>query len=250
LGGVLLLCDHASSRLPPEYGTLGLSSGDLTRHIAYDIGAEAVTRRLAARLGVPAILTRHSRLLIDCNRGLDDPTLIMRLSDGAVIPGNRALDGEERNKRIERYYRPYHRAIGEAIDRSIADSHAPILISMHSFTPVWKGHPRPWHASVLWDRDERVARPLIDALSREPGMTIGDNEPYTGRLKGDTMWQHGTRRGLAHAIIEIRQDLVLGADGQEEWAARLARVLKSLLDCPHKGPDLKVVRYFGSHAEE
>lgn len=247
--GILLLCDHASNRLPQEYGTLGLAPGELTRHIAYDIGAEEVARRLAASLGVPAIMTRHSRLLIDCNRGLDDPTLIMRLSDGAVIPGNRVLDASERETRVRLYYQPYHRAIDDAIDRCLAAGHVPMLISLHSFTPVWKGHPRPWHASVLWDRDDRAVRPLIAALSREEGLTIGDNEPYTGRLKGDTMWQHGTMRGLAHAIIEIRQDLVLGEDGQAEWASRLAGVLKGLLDCPTNSPDLKVIRHYGSHTD-
>jgi predicted N-formylglutamate amidohydrolase len=149
--GLVILCDHATNHIPPEYGTLGLDPAQLKRHIAYDIGAEAVVGRLAELLGAPAVLSRFSRLLIDPNRGDDDPTLIMRLSDGAVVPGNRHLDAAERQHRIERFWRPYHAAIADTIDRCIAAGTPPAIVSVHSFTESWKGTPRPWHVGVLWE---------------------------------------------------------------------------------------------------
>lgn len=229
--GLVLICDHAGNAFPPGYGTLGLPASELDRHIAYDIGAAAVTRRLAAALDCPAVLSRYSRLLIDLNRGDDDPTLIMRISDGAIVPGNRHLDAGEREARIARYYRPYHAAVDAVLDECLA-VHPPALLSLHSFTPVWRGEPRRWHAAVLWDIDGRMARPLLEALGAEPGFVIGDNEPYAGHLVGDTMWQHGTERGLPHGLIEIRQDLIADERGQAEWSDRLARIMRDLARHP------------------
>ncbi len=230
--GLLLLCDHASNALPDEYGTLGLPASELERHIAYDIGAADMTRHLAKALGVPAVLTRFSRLLIDPNRGEDDPTLIMRLSDGAIIPGNRHLDAAEREKRIARFYRPYHDAIRRTIFRCAAGGRMPALLGMHSFTDVWKGTPRPWHAGVLWEHDERLAMPLLAALRAEADLVVGENEPYPGQYEGDTLWQHGTMPGRAFAAIEVRQDLIRDADGQQAWGERLARILSRILGRP------------------
>lgn len=247
--GVILLCDHAANALPEAYGTLGLPPAELDRHIAYDIGAEGVTERLAAALGVPALMTRFSRLLIDCNRGEDDPTLIMRVSDGAIVPGNRTLPDEERAGRIARFYRPYHAAIAELIDRALAHNVVPVLLSVHSFTPAWRGVPRPWHAAVLWDKDPRLAQPLLSALGTDRTLVVGDNEPYHGALRGDCLWQHGTSRGLAHALIEIRQDLIASEEGQIAWAARLADVMRHVLADGGSDADLKTIRFFGSHAD-
>jgi predicted N-formylglutamate amidohydrolase len=227
--GLVLLCDHAGNALPGAYGTLGLPPEQLRRHIAYDIGAAQVTRALAAALGVPALLTRYSRLLIDPNRGADDPTLIMRLSDGAVIPGNRRLEEAERERRMRLYYAPYHRAIDAVIDRCAETGVAPRILSIHSFTESWKARARPWHVGVLWDRDARLARPLLERLWAEGDLIVGDNEPYSGQLEGDCLWQHATRRGLANALIEIRQDLIRDAAGQAAWAERLCRIVKSVL---------------------
>lgn len=227
--GLVLVCDHADNALPAEYGTLGLEKGQLRRHIAYDIGAAEITRQMSARLGVPAVLSRFSRLLIDPNRGEDDPTLIMRLSDGAVVPGNRVLNCEERERRLARFYRPYHRAIAGVLDRCLQSGVRPAILSLHSFTESWKGVSRPWHAGVLWDKDRRLAGPLLEALYAENNLIVGDNEPYTGRLHGDTMWQHGTRRGIAHAIIEVRQDLIRDLAGQTAWAERLERIMRGLM---------------------
>jgi len=243
--GLILLCDHASNHVPEEYGSLGLLPAEFERHIAYDIGAEALTRALAARFNVPAVLSHFSRLLIDPNRGLDDPTLIMRLSDGAVIPGNARIDGAERERRIARFYRPYDDAVNRTIEAGMASGRIPMVLSIHSFTPLWKGRPRPWQVGILWDADPRLARPLIEGLARDPAIVVGDNEPYHGALKGDTLYRHATKRGLAHALVEIRQDLIADADGVAQWADRLAGVLTDLRigDAPHQ------VEFFGSLAD-
>lgn len=228
-GGLLLVCDHARNFVPPHYKNLGLPDSELARHIAYDIGMEALTRRLAAVLGVPAILSTYSRLLIDPNRGEDDPTVLMRLSDGAIVPGNRYADNVEKERRLDLYHRPYHQAISASIDHMMASGQSPILISMHSFTPVWRGFVRPWHAGVLWDQDNRVTKSLIAALKEGGDLIVGDNEPYTGDVTGDTMNRHGTCRGISHALLEVRQDLVSDSAGIEHWAARLAPIFENLL---------------------
>jgi len=247
--GVVLLCDHAANGLPERYGTLGLPPADLLRHIAYDIGAAGVTERLAAALGAPALLTRVSRLLIDCNRGEDDPTLIMRLSDGSIVPGNRTLTDDERTHRLVRYYRPYHAAISAVLDEALAAGEVPVLLSIHSFTPVWRGEPRHWHAAVLWDKDPRLAVPLLGALRADPALVVGDNEPYHGALAGDGMWRHGTSRGLPHALIEIRQDLIATAEGQALWAGRLVAALEKVLAGPGADPDLRRTKFCGSRTD-
>lgn len=244
--GLVLVCDHAGNAFPPGYGTLGLPPDQLQRHIAYDIGAAAVTRAVAAALGAPAVLTRFSRLLIDPNRGADDPTLIMRLSDGAVVPGNRNVDDRERDKRIRLYYTPYHRAIEGVIDRCLDAGVPPALLSVHSFTESWKGAPRPWHVGILWDKDARLAEPLLAAFHAEGSLIVGDNEPYTGALEGDCMWRHGTMRGLAHAIVEIRQDLIRTAAGQDAWAGRIIAIIDKLRTRPDL--HLNAVRRYGAHA--
>ncbi len=247
--GVLLICDHAVNTLPEGYGGLGLPRSELKRHIAYDLGAYAVTRRVAQALGVPAISARFSRLLIDVNRGLDDPTLIMRLSDGAVVPGNRQIDAEERARRVATYYEPYHLAIDDLIEQCMAAGVPPILLSIHSFTEVWKGARRPWHAAILWDRDYRFSVPLLESLRAEKGLVVGENEPYDGKLAGDCMWQHGTRRGLAHTILEVRQDLIRDEAGQAEWAERITKAVAGILERSDLRDSLHAVQYFGSHTD-
>lgn len=242
-GHVILLCDHASNAIPEAYGTLGLLRAELDRHIGWDIGAGEVTRRLAEALDCPAVLSGFSRLLIDPNRGADDPTLVMKLSDGAVIPGNRDVDAEEVAARRAAFWQPYQDAIAGVIDAATASGEVPLIISIHSFTPVWRGRPRPWHAGILWDKDPRLAHALIGALRQEHGLVIGDNEPYVGRLKGDTMYRNGTQRGLPHALVEIRQDLIDTHHGAAEWAGRLASIIAQLL-AAH--PDLAAVEHFGS----
>jgi len=230
--GLILICDHASNAIPPAYGSLGLPPDELERHIGYDIGAAGVTRRLAATLGCPAVLSRFSRLLIDPNRGEDDPTLVMRLSDGAIVPGNRHADASEVERRLDLFHRPYHAAIEAEIGAMLAAGVVPAIFSMHSFTPVWRGVPRPWHAAVLWDSDPRFNLELIAALEAPGDLIVGDNEPYDGALRNDCLYRHATTRGLAGTLLEVRQDLIADAAGQEAWAARLAGVLPDILARP------------------
>jgi len=227
---LLFLCDHASNAVPPELDLLGLSQADFARHIAYDIGAAELTRVLADLSSAPALLARWSRLLVDLNRGQDDPTVVMKLSDGRVIPGNRDLDRKGVEDRIRRFHAPYHAAIAATIRDAVAQGILPILVSIHSFTPVWRGHPRPWHIGILWDRDGRLAQPLLERLGREPDIVVGDNEPYTGELENDTLYRHGTMNGLAHVLIEVRQDLIGDTEGVKRWAERLHAVLGDALN--------------------
>ncbi len=229
--GLLLICDHATNRVPAELDSgLGLPAEEMGRHIAYDIGARGVTLELARLLDAPAVLTRFSRLVIDPNRGEDDPTLLMRLYDGTIIPGNRDLPPRERERRLEAYHRPYHRAIEARLDAMAADGATPALVSIHSYTPQLRGRaPRPWQVGILWHHDGRIARPLIARLRAE-GLRVGDNEPYSGELEGDTMSRHGTGRGLPHVLIEIRQDLIGTPADQRLWAGRLAPILSQVIE--------------------
>jgi predicted N-formylglutamate amidohydrolase len=229
--GVLFLCDHAANTLPKAYGTLGLAKEQLCRHIAYDIGAAWITRHLAGVFGAPAILSRFSRLLIDPNRGTDDPTLVMRLSDGNIIPGNAQVDAAEIEYRRSHYWQPYRSAIATAIDAMLCQGPPPAVVSIHTFTPAWKARPRPWEVGILWDSDPRFAIPLIAALASE-GLCVGDNEPYDGALKGDTLDEEVTRRGLAGLLIEIRQDLASTKEEAGAFAGRLARHLRPVLARP------------------
>ncbi|MCW6508681.1 N-formylglutamate amidohydrolase [Lichenifustis flavocetrariae] len=247
--GLLLLCDHASNRLPARYGRLGLDPSEFERHIAYDIGAEIVTRTMAAILKVPALLTTFSRLLIDPNRGARDPTLVMRISDGAIVPGNATVDDAEVAHRIASYWQPYRDRIDVTLDAMIATGRIPAVVAMHSFTPSMKGVARPWHIGLLWDDDSRIAAPLLRALAKEPYLAppaerIGDNEPYDGALPGDTMDTHATRRGLANVLIEVRQDLIRNDADASAWGVRLAQVLAPVL----RRPDIAVIRHHGSRA--
>ena len=221
-GRLLFLCDHASNALPPDMGSLGLAPALFSTHIAHDIGAAMVTRTLAAAYGAPALLGAWSRLLIDLNRGADDPTIVMKLSDGSIIPGNRHAGEAEVARRIALWHTPYHAAVTRELDRI---GQGAVIISMHSFTPSWKGVPRPWEVGVLYDSDARLAAPLMARLE-QAGFVVGDNEPYHGALDGDTLNLHGIRRGLPHVLIEIRQDLI----GTDAAAQDFAIKLKPILD--------------------
>ena len=230
--GLILLCDHASSFLPEKYGSLGLGGEQFNRHIAYDIGARALTCGLAARLNVPAVMSTFSRLLIDPNRGTDDPTLVMKLSDGTIIKGNHPISESEVNERILRYYQPYHRAIAALIERSLKSGVVPMIFSIHSFTHMWKDVPRQWHAAILWDNDSRLPIKLLEELGRQSDIIVGDNEPYDGAMGNDTMFAHCTRRGLAHALLEVRQDLIGDEAGIEEWVERICKALTPAMVLP------------------
>lgn len=229
-GRWLVTCDHASNDVPDWIagGDLGLPSADMARHIAWDPGAAGVARALAARLDSPCILTTFSRLVIDPNRGEDDPTLLMKLYDGSVIPANRHAGPEERARRLDSLHRPYHAAYeGLAARREDV-----VICAIHSFTPQLAGRPpRPWHLGILHShRDSRLALPLIERLRQEEGLVIGDNEPYSGHLPGDSIDRHALAQGRLNVLIELRNDLIDTPDAQEEWAGRLALILGEVLD--------------------
>ncbi len=246
---ILILCDHASAALPGGYDTLGLPATEFHRHIAYDIGCAEVVRALASHLNCPAILGRYSRLLVDLNRGSDDPTIVMKLSDGSVIPANadvdRFGDAEEFHSRIAHYHEPYHDAVDRQIKVALTKGRIPTIVSIHSFTPSWRGKARAWHAGVLWDKDPRLALPLLRVLSEDEGLMVGDNEPYGGFLKGDTLYRHCTKPGLPHALLEIRQDLIDTEKGQVEWAERLARILPGLI----AADGVQKITHYGSRTD-
>lgn len=232
-GPWVVTCDHASNRVPGDVagGDLGLPPEDMERHIAYDIGAEGVSRELARRLNAAMIRTTFSRLVIDPNRGLDDPTLLMKLYDGSVIDGNRTADVAEKDRRRARFWSPYHAALGELLDAR----DTPAMVAIHSFSPRLRGRShRPWHVGVLFSHDERLTRPLIDMLAAEPDLIVGENEPYGGHLDGDSIDQHAIAKGRLNALIEVRHDLIETAADQVVWGARLAPVLERALFEAHK----------------
>jgi predicted N-formylglutamate amidohydrolase len=226
---VLLLCDHATNFMPRAFRSLGLDEALLARHIAWDIGVAEVTRDLARRLDAPAALSRFSRLIVDPNRKLDDPTLVPQIGDGVVIPGNRDLAPEVRAARVDSFHKPYHAAVARMLDALTARGLAPAIVSMHSFTPVMKGFERPWEIGILWNEDGRLPLPLMARL-RAQGLTVGDNQPYSGRGgHGHTLHVHAEPRGLANALIEVRQDLIDTHHGAAQWSELLAKVLAEVL---------------------
>lgn len=230
---LLLICDHASNRVPDSLKNLGLTGDQLSRHIGWDIGAAAVTRRLAQALSATAILARTSRLVIDPNRDPNDPTSIPEVSDRLAIPGNKAIAGAERIHRRAAFFEPYHAAIEAQIARLMRNCEAPALFSVHSFTPEMPGEDRPWHIGVLWNKDPRMAAPMIQYLrAHHDGLIVGDNEPYSGQLVAYTLNRHGGGGELPHCAVEIRQDLVADETGAAHWAGILEPCLRGLLASP------------------
>lgn len=226
---VVITCDHASNIVPDEVngGNLGLSDQDMDRHIAYDVGAGAVSRYLGDLMQSPVILSRFSRLVIDPNRGEDDPTLIMQLYDGTIIPANRGLSAADINWRLDHCYRPYH----TALHNLHSTRRDPIIIAIHSFTAQLEGRPkRPWHIGVLHEHDQTLAKPLLACLRGEPDLCVGENEPYGGHLDGDTIDKHALKNGYQNVLIEIRNDLIRTKSQQQNWAARLAPILLKLTE--------------------
>jgi predicted N-formylglutamate amidohydrolase len=227
---VILACDHASNRVPRALGRLGLDDGALARHIGWDIGAAAVTRRLGTALGASAVLAGASRLVIDCNRDPDDPSSIPAVSDDVEIPGNRDLTDAARRARRAAFFAPYHAAIEGLIEAALARGTVPALVAIHSFTPELGGTARPWHVGILWDGDGRMPQPLLASLRGDATLMVGDNQPYSARQPaGYTVRHHALERGLPHVAIEIRQDEIADDDGADRWALRLAVALTPIL---------------------
>lgn len=230
-GRWLITVDHARNTVPAEInnGSLGLAETDMQRHIAYDIGALGVSIRLGELLNAPVVASNFSRLVIDPNRGPNDPTLVMRLYDGTLIPANAEIDHDEEQRRLETYYAPYHAALeGMASKRD-----DPVIVAMHSFSPRLNGRaPRPWEIAILHAaHDLRALGPhVIDRLREETDLTVGDNEPYAGHLPGDAVDRLALQKNHLNTLIELRQDLIGTEAEQNAWAERLAPVLQDALE--------------------
>ncbi len=227
---VLLICDHASKAVPRSMDNLGIAEETLNLHVGWDIGAADVTRRLANEMSAMAVLAGYSRLLIDNNRQPGDPSSIPAASDNIIIPGNRNLTEEQQIDRTDQFFWPYHHAIADAIAHLWRNGLPPALFSVHTFTPSMNGKNRTWHIGVLWNRDPRMALPLIHKLrSHGEGLRVGDNQPYSGKDIAYSLDMHAGRAGLPHCAVEIRQDLVSTPSGAEYWAEILAEVLHDIL---------------------
>ena len=226
---IVITCDHASNRVPPQVngGSLGLRAAEMERHIAYDVGAAGVAEHLGALMDAPVIGANFSRLVIDPNRGEDDPTLVMQIYDGTIIPANRNLPAADLRWRLENCYRPYHAALAGLLDSRTR----PIMIAIHSFTPRLNGHAmRPWHIGILHEKDQRLALPLLARLRAEPDLCVGENEPYGGHLDGDSIDRHAIRHDRPNVLIELRNDLIRTPEQQRHWAARLAPILHEVME--------------------
>ncbi len=227
---LLIVCDHASRAIPAALGGLGLADAASRRHIAWDIGAADLARALSDRLRAPAVLAGYSRLVIDCNRRLEDPSCFLTVSDGDPVPGNVGLSPEAIRARAAACYEPYHKAIAQRLRDVRRRGEVPALVAVHSFTPSMGGQARPWHIGVLWDQDGRIPLPLLERLRAEPGLVVGDNEPYSGRHPADyTVDRHAESAGLPHVCIEVRQDELGTPAGVGRWADILGRALGAIL---------------------
>lgn len=225
---ILLVCDHASRRFPKSLGTMGLDPVARRCHLALDIGAGSLTEKLAASLGATAVLCQYSRLIVDCNRQLMDPGAFLEFGDGVVVPGNRNLHQAEKDARANEIYWPYHEAVDGQIKRLREVSVNPVLVSIHSFTPVMNGESRTWEMGVLWDQDRATAKIFVHDL-RAAGYLVGDNEPYSGKAPQDfTIDHHAERISLPHVGIEIRQDLIHHGDGVDAIAAVMHKVIEAV----------------------
>lgn len=228
---IILISEHASNHIPQEYDNLGLSDDQLKLHIAWDIGIGDVTKKLAILLDAPAIIAGFSRLLIDANRALDQAGLIADISDGHIIPANQNLTKDDIDRRIKRFYHPFHDGANGLIKSKAGRESAPIIFNMHSFTPIMNDKPRPWHAGMLWDKDDRLAKAVIERLEQR-GFNVGDNQPYSGSELNHTMNWHGKRHGYPHVNIEIRQDQIDHQSGIDQWSEILAKTIKSIRTLP------------------
>jgi predicted N-formylglutamate amidohydrolase len=246
----ILACDHASAYIPQRLGTLGLEAQDRKRHIAWDIGAAEVARRLSGHLNAPLIFTGYSRLVVDCNRPLTVADAFAERSEDTTIPGNIGITMAEKAERAAAFYWPYHDALHQLIESRLEGGAVPVLIGIHSFTPVYRRFSRPWHVGVHYRLDGRAATLALDALRRDPELTVGENEPYKVTLEGDyTVPVHAERRGMPYVLFEIRQDLVGSDAGVNAWVNRLAPILDRILD--HESivafgkpaPDVREPRY-------
>ena len=230
---VLFVCDHSGRAIPEHMQQLGVADWVLERHVAWDIGSGDVARNLATRFDAPLICANYSRLVVDTNRPPHDATLCTALSEGIAIPGNIDLDDAEREARIRSFFEPYHATVDARLSLMQTNGGVPVLIAIHSCTPVFDRIVRPWHIGILWDKDPRIAVPLLQHLEAMDGVCVGDNEPYSGRHPHDyTMDHHGEAARIPHVSIEVRQDLIDTAEGAAQWANVLGDALADILADP------------------
>lgn len=229
-GPLVLVCEHASNRIPDHYQRLGLQPTDVLRHIAWDMGALAVAQACAEQMDAPLVQATWSRLLLDLNRPLDAVDSIVVLSEDTTIPGNCCLDSAERSLRQQALYHPFHNALTELIDARLERNQATAVLSIHSFTPRYHGVARPWHVGVLSEHDRRLAEDLLTAFRADSTLCVGDNQPYAP-MQGvyHSMDRHGQQRGLACAMVELRNDLIAQPHTQRAWADRLCVALTPAL---------------------
>ena len=222
-------CDHYGRLIPRALGDLGLDDGERQRHIAWDIGIAGVAEQVSAALNAHLIAQRYSRLVIDCNRPPAAASSVPPISEATAIPGNQGITQDAADERRRLIFEPYHRRIAEVLDRRVRDGKPTIIVSLHSFTPIYTGVARPWHIGTLYHRDHRLPKLLLRELRAEPELVVGDNQPYAVSDATDyTIPVHGEARGLINTGIEIRQDLITDESGQRQWAERLIRILRKL----------------------
>lgn len=235
-GKCVIVCDHASNLVPKALAGLGLSKADLQKHIAWDPGTEDIGRHLSKDLDAPLVLASYSRLVVDLNRGHDAPDCMRDVSDHIRIPGNAGLAASHREQRLREFFWPYHRAVDAQIQRFLTRGVAPVLISLHSFTPKMDGFRRPWHIGVLWNKEEGIARKLVENLRQNnPELRIGENEPYSLKSENfskNTVSTHAEGRGLPYVIVEFRQDLVSTPRKAVKWAKIFNESLRPVMADP------------------
>ena len=236
---LLILCDHASPIIPSSLADLGLEKKDLERHIAYDIGARAIAKRLSENLNATCIASSYSRLVIDINRPLNHKDSIIKTIDKTLIPGNKTLTKTARRTRIKEVFLPYHRKVKQELTRLQKTGAIPIILSIHSFSPRYGKTPRPWDIGILWNRDNRLAMPLINTL-KSGNLIVGDNQPYSGKELAYTIDTHGTSAGLANCVIEINQNQISDPAGIKQWSEILIKILPGILQLQ----ELRCIKFF------
>ncbi len=238
----VLVCEHASPRIPRSLGDLGLPQPDRMRHIGWDIGAQALALGLSAALDAPLFVANYSRLVVDCNRPLGAASLMPEVSEDTSVPGNRGLTAADRQRRIEALFHPFHDAVARRLDARQAAGRPTLVVGVHSFTPQFKGQNRPWHAGILFDRARDFGQALIATLAEDTALIIAANEPYRIDADDYTVPVHGDARGLPAVLLEIRQDMIGDAEGVGNWIARLTRALRIAEGCASAGHAPAVLR--------
>jgi predicted N-formylglutamate amidohydrolase len=225
-GPFVFACDHASNWVPPALDSLGLPPQELDRHIAWDLGALEVAQRLARLMDAPLIHATVSRLVLDVNRDPVHPGSVVTLSENTLIPGNRELSTQERARRVRDIYEPFHRLLGDVVSEQVTRHAGLQLVSIHSFTPIYHGEQRPWHVGVLSGQDRRLAQPLLELLRASGDLNVGDNQPYApSDGVYHTLGRHSAPLNLRSVLLELRSDLISGAESQDRWAQRLCEAL-------------------------